>query len=69
MGDFDAPYILELPIYNYLVMGVNYVTGRLDLSGKVTSILLWALSFVCLQFIWRRVLDSQQASCQVGVAT
>src|SRR4029077_15526885 len=43
-----------------LVMGVNYVTGRLDLSGKVTSILLWALSFVCLQFIWRRVLDSQQ---------
>ena len=62
MGDFDAPYILELPIYNYLVMGVNYVTGRLDLSGKVTSILLWALSFVCLQFIWRRVLNSKQAS-------
>ncbi|HWX16247.1 MAG TPA: glycosyltransferase family 39 protein [Chthoniobacterales bacterium] len=60
MGDLDAPYILELPIYNYLVMGVNHVTGRLDLSGKVTSILLWALSFVCLQFIWRRALDSQQ---------
>jgi 4-amino-4-deoxy-L-arabinose transferase-like glycosyltransferase len=60
MGDLDAPYILELPIYNYLVMGVNHVTGRLDLSGKVTSILLWALSLVCLQFIWRRVLDSQQ---------
>jgi hypothetical protein len=28
MGDLDAPYILELPIYNYLVMGVNHVTGR-----------------------------------------
>ncbi|MEP6698429.1 MAG: glycosyltransferase family 39 protein [Verrucomicrobiota bacterium] len=61
MGDLDAPYILELPLYNYLVMVVNYLTSNLDLSGKVTSILLWAASFICLQFIWRRVLDSRQS--------
>ena len=60
LGDLDAHYILELPIYNYLVMGMWWVIGNLDVSGKLTSILLWAASFVCLQFVWRRVLDSQQ---------
>ena len=60
-GDTDARYLLDLPLYNYLVMGVHWVTGNLDLSGKVTSILLWAASFVCLQFIWRRFLNPEQA--------
>ena len=59
LGDLDAHYILELPVYNYLVMGVWWLTGNLDLSGKVTTILLWATSLVCLQFIWRRLLDPQ----------
>ena len=59
LGDLDAHYILELPAYNYLVMGVWWLTGNLDLSGKVTTILLWATSLVCLQFIWRRLLDPQ----------
>jgi 4-amino-4-deoxy-L-arabinose transferase-like glycosyltransferase len=60
LGDLNAYYILELPIYNYLVVGVHWFIGNLDVSGKLTSVLLWTASFVCLQFIWRRVLDSQQ---------
>ena len=60
IGDMDARYLLELPMYNYLVIAVHWITGDLDLSGKITSILLWIASFVCLQFIWRRILDSQQ---------
>ena len=61
MGDVDVRYIQELPIYNYFVVGVHRLIGHLDLSGKVTSILIWALSFVLLQFIWRRILNLQQA--------
>jgi hypothetical protein len=60
LGDLDARYVLELPVYNYLVMGVQKITGHLDLSGKITTILLWAASFLCLQLIWPRMLDSQQ---------
>lgn len=60
MGDLDAPYILELPLYNYFVIGLNRVIGHLDLSGKVTTILLWGLSFILLQSIWRRLLNSPQ---------
>src|ERR1043166_2717525 len=61
-GDIDARYILELPLYNYLVIGVHRVIGNLDESGKVTSILLWAASFILLQFIWRRLLDREQTN-------
>ena len=61
MGDVDVRYIQELPIYNYFVVGVHRLIGHLDLSGKVTSILIWALSFVLLQFIWRRILNPKQA--------
>jgi 4-amino-4-deoxy-L-arabinose transferase-like glycosyltransferase len=39
---------------------VNSLIRNLDLSGKVTSILFWAASFVCLQFIWRRTLNPLQ---------
>ncbi len=60
VGDLDVRYIQELPIYNYLVVGVYRIIGNLGVSGKVTSILLWAASFVCLQFIWRRILNAQQ---------
>jgi 4-amino-4-deoxy-L-arabinose transferase-like glycosyltransferase len=60
VGDLEVRYIQELPVYNYLVVGVHWLIGNLDLSGKLTSILLWAASFVCLQFIWRRLLNPQQ---------
>jgi hypothetical protein len=60
LGDIEARYVIELPVFNYLVMAVHAVTGNLDLSGKVTSILLWAASFVFLQFIWRRFLNREQ---------
>lgn len=60
LGDLDARFILELPLYNYLVMGVHRLTGNLDLSGKLTSILLWAASFIVLQGLWRRFRDPKQ---------
>jgi len=60
-GDLGSRYLQELPLYNYLVIGVHYVTGQLDLSGKLTSVLLWMVSFFCLQPIWRRMLDARQA--------
>jgi 4-amino-4-deoxy-L-arabinose transferase-like glycosyltransferase len=60
VGDISQRYVQEFPLYNFLVMAVHRVTGNLDLSGKLTSILLWAASFWVLQFIWRRVLDRQQ---------
>ncbi len=59
-GDLGTHYILELPLYNYLVLGLHRLTGHLDLSGKLASVLLWAVSFFCLQSIWRRMLDARQ---------
>jgi 4-amino-4-deoxy-L-arabinose transferase-like glycosyltransferase len=61
-GDLGARYAQELPVYNYLAIGVYHLIGNLDASGKVVSILLWAISFVLLQFIWRRVLDRHQTN-------
>ena len=61
LGDGGTRYIQELPLYNYLAIGVFHLTGQLDLSGKVVSILLWALSFGLLQAIWRRLLEPRQA--------
>jgi 4-amino-4-deoxy-L-arabinose transferase-like glycosyltransferase len=61
-GDLGARYAQELPVYNYLAIGVYHLVGDLDASGKVVSILLWAISFVLLQFIWRRVLDRHQTN-------
>jgi hypothetical protein len=60
LGDIEARFILEVPLYNYLVIAVHAVVGDLDVSGKVTTILLWALSFALLQGIWRRLLDREQ---------
>jgi Dolichyl-phosphate-mannose-protein mannosyltransferase len=60
LGDFDGHYLMELPLYNYLVIGVHSLVSNLDLSGKLATIVLWAAGFVCLQFIWRRILDPQQ---------
>lgn len=60
-GDLHQRYVLELPLYNYLVIGIHYFVRHLDASGKLTSIVLWALSFLLLQFIWRRCLDPDQA--------
>src|SRR5437588_6015064 len=61
-GDIDDRYVQGLPLYNYLVIGVYRVIGNLDESGKITSILLWAVSFLCLQSIWRRLLDREQTN-------
>ncbi len=60
-GDIDARYLQELPIYNYLVIGIYHLLGNLDASGKVTSILLWVAGFVVLQSLSRRILDRDQA--------
>ena len=60
VGDLDGRYVLEFPLYNYLALGVQWVTGDLDLSGKLTSVILWGLSFFLLQPIWRRMLDGPQ---------
>ena len=60
LGDLDAHYVQELPIYNFLAMGMHFLTHDVDLSGKLTSILLWAASFLVLQFIWRRILNREQ---------
>jgi hypothetical protein len=60
-GDFDDRYILELPFYNYMAIGVYHLVGNLDMSGKLVTIALWAVSFALLQLIWRRFLDPEQA--------
>ena len=59
IGDHVQTYVLEMPIYNFLTMGVSAVTGNLTLSGKLVSVALWALSFLLLQPIWRRILDAK----------
>ncbi len=56
VGDFHERFLLELPVYNWLVVAVHAVTGNLTLSGKLVSVALWALSFFLLQAIWRRIL-------------
>lgn len=54
-------YLQELPLYNYLAIAVYHFIGNLDISGKLTSIILWATSFAILQLIWRRLLDRDQS--------
>ncbi|MFT3783137.1 MAG: glycosyltransferase family 39 protein [Nibricoccus sp.] len=56
IGDLDAHYVQEIPIYNYLVIGLYKVSGNLDAAGKLTSIGLWVISFILLQRIWKRCL-------------
>jgi hypothetical protein len=60
LPDSDARFVLELPLYNYLVIPVFKITGNLDMSGKLTSIGLWVFSFWLLQFIWMRCLKPSQ---------
>ena len=60
LGDLDAHFALEFPLYNYLVIALHGITGLLDVSGKLCTILLWTASFACLQPIWRRFLDGSQ---------
>src|SRR3954468_21327715 len=59
-GDLHERYILEPPLYNYLVVPVYRLIGQLDPSGKSVSVILWAASFFALQFIWRRFLHRHQ---------
>jgi hypothetical protein len=61
MGDLRARLLLELPLYNYLVAAVNWTGVPLDLAGKLVSTALWAISFLLLQAIWRRVLSVEEA--------
>lgn len=60
LGDLDARFVLELPVYNYLTIGLWHLIGHLDIAGKLTNILLWAASFFLLQSIWRRLLDRDE---------
>jgi len=55
-GTLPAVYVQEVPLYNYLVVAVNLVTGNLDAAGRLTSALLWLASFFVLQGIWVRYL-------------
>lgn len=56
LGDLDTRYLQELPIYNYLAMGLFPLTGKLDPCGKIVSVALWAFGFILLQGLWRRCL-------------
>ena len=60
LADLNAHYVQELPLYNYLTIAAVHLTHDVDLSSKLVSILLWAGSFLCLQFIWRRVLTEHE---------
>jgi hypothetical protein len=59
-GDMHARLVLEFPLYNYLVMPIWRMIGNLDVAGKLVSIVLWAISFVVLQAIWRQILTPRQ---------
>jgi 4-amino-4-deoxy-L-arabinose transferase-like glycosyltransferase len=60
-GDLPAYLIQEFPLYNYLVMPVYRLTGNLDVSGKLVSVLLWIAGYLVLQRIWRRCLTAAQS--------
>jgi 4-amino-4-deoxy-L-arabinose transferase-like glycosyltransferase len=60
-GDLPAHLVLELPVYNYLVIPLCKLTGNLDVSGKLVSVALWVAGFILLQQIWRRCLNARQA--------
>lgn len=60
LGDLEKQFVLEPPVYNYLVIAIYHLAGNLDVAGKVTTILLWLSSFLCLQGIWQRLLNRQQ---------
>lgn len=58
-GDLDARLVQELPVYNLLVLAVDRVPGiPLDSAGRLVSLLLWIVSFILLQFLWRWTLPS-----------
>jgi len=54
-GDLPGRFVQEMPIYNYLSIGVNQWVGNLDISSKVVSIFLWAVGFLILQMVWRQL--------------
>jgi hypothetical protein len=58
-GDLDARLVLEFPAYNLLVLAVDAIPGvPLDTAGRLVSLVLWILSFIVLQFLWRWILPS-----------
>lgn len=56
LGNLEGRFLLELPLYNYGVLGLNKILKNLDMSGKLVSVLLWGGSFFLLQAIWQRML-------------
>jgi hypothetical protein len=60
LGDLDLHYTQEFPVYNYCVIALYRLGVNFDSAGKLVSILFWAISFLLLQAIWRRLLDKHQ---------
>ena len=60
-GDQGLRLVLEVPIYNYMAIGIDHLLHNLDASGKVASIALWAASFLVLQNLWKRCLNPREA--------
>jgi len=59
-GDLDARLTMELPLYNLTALAINTLPGiRLDMAGRLASLIFWILSFLALQTLWRRTLPPQ----------
>ena len=59
-GDQHLRLVLELPLDNYLAIGVNHLLHDLDASGKVVSLFFWSCSFLVLQHLWKRCLNARE---------
>jgi hypothetical protein len=59
-GDTSPRLAQEFPVYHWLVLLPMKVGLSLEPSAKMVSILLWVLSFLCLQYLWRRGLNDLQ---------
>ena len=57
-GDLDARLVQELPVYNLSVIALKaaFPFLSLDTSGRLTSVLFWAVAFLLLQPLWKRTL-------------
>jgi hypothetical protein len=61
-GDLDARLAMELPLYNLTALAIDALPGvRLDMAGRITSLISWILSFIALQALWRRTLPPKAA--------
>jgi len=60
-GDTGARLAMELPLYNLIVYGGTVAGVPLNVAGRGVSILLWVVSFIVIQQIWRRWLTPQES--------